>query len=548
MNLIMLKHFIIVLVILSINCRCTTESDPEKSNWKDEIIYHVMPRSFYDSNGDLHGDLNGFVEKLDYLQSLGVTTILFTPLYESGFYHNYFPTDYEKIDPEYGTMEEYIHFIKAVHQRGMKFLMDMETQYVQSGHPWFDDSYKNPASRYDDFVYYSDPENQYPEQLFMPTRSDLYEFNAWPDKKYSIVHLNLNHPKVKKWMKDFYAFWVDPDGNGVFDDGVDGFRIDHIMDDLDNKGIFTNLYSNFWNPIFTRCKEINPNLFIVGEQANWTEYGDEMVHRSGADASFNFPLKFAMAGEAATSTMYDEGTSAPVRINPSKIHEAVIETLNRFPEGTYSVNFIENHDTDRWANIVGENNGLLRAAAVLNLLLPGVPSIYYGQELGVTGKIQEWGSDANHIPVREAFPWTPDPDTPGIALFYKNTGEWWDQSFFLTGGAERFALSLQQDDPESLWNLYRNLIALRKQYMPLRHGNYQPIVFDDDHVLAFAREWQGEKVIVVMNLSEKALKLDLTGKIDGESEPVFGDFDLREDHSIGLDSFEFVILNIPKEQ
>jgi len=548
MNLIMLKRFIIVLVILSINCRCTTESDPEKLNWKDEIIYHVMPRSFYDSNGDLHGDLNGFVRKLDYLQSLGVTTILFTPLYESGFYHNYFPTDYEKIDPEYGTLDEYIHFIKAVHQRGMKFLMDMETQYVQSGHPWFDDSYKNPASRYDDFVYYSDPENQYPEQLFMPTRSELHEFSAWPDKKYYIVHLNLNHQKVKKWMKDFYAFWVDPDGNGVFDDGVDGFRIDHIMDDLDNKGIFTNLYSNFWNPIFTRCKEINPNLFIVGEQANWTEYGDEMVHRSGADAAFSFPLRIAMAGEAATSTMYDEGTRSLIRISPSKIHEAVIETLNRFPEGTYSVNFIENHDTDRWANIVGENNGLLRAAAVLNLLLPGVPSIYYGQELGVTGKIQEWGSDANHIPVREAFPWTPDPDTPGIALFYKNTGEWWDQSFFLTGGAERFALSLQQDDPESLWNLYRNLIALRKQYMPLRHGNYQPIVFDDDHVLAFAREWQGEKVIVVMNLSEKALKLDLTGKIDGESEPVFGDFDLHRDHSMHLDPFRFVVLNIPKQQ
>ena len=137
----------------------------QQPNWNDEIIYHVMPRSFYDSNGDLHGDLNGFVEKLDYLQTLGVTAILFTPLYESGFYHNYFPTDYEKIDPEYGTMQDYIHFVEEVHRRKMKFFMDMETQYVQSGHRWFDTSYQNPDSP-SDFVYYSDAENRYPEQIF----------------------------------------------------------------------------------------------------------------------------------------------------------------------------------------------------------------------------------------------------------------------------------------------------------------------------------------------------------------------------------------------
>jgi len=83
--------------------------------------------------------------------------------------------------------------------------------------------------------------------------------------------------------------------------------------------------------------------------------------------------------------------------------------------------------------------------------------------------------------------------------------------------------------------------------MPLRHGDYQPIVFDDDHVLAFAREWQEEKIVVIMNLSEEALKLDLAGKIDGEPEPVLGDFDLREDHSIRLDAFEFVVLNISKQ-
>ena len=90
--------------------------------------------AFYDSDGDRHGDLKGFTSKLDYLKELGVTAILFTPIVESGFYHNYFPTDYEKIDPEYGTKEDYINFVRAVHAKGMKFIMDMETQYAQSGH------------------------------------------------------------------------------------------------------------------------------------------------------------------------------------------------------------------------------------------------------------------------------------------------------------------------------------------------------------------------------------------------------------------------------
>lgn len=519
---------------------------PNKSliNWKDEIIYHVMQRSFYDSNGDLHGDLNGFVEKLDYLQSLGVTTILFTPLYESGFYHNYFPTDYEKIDPEYGTMEDYLNFVKAVHQRGMKFLMDMETQYAQSGHRWFDDSYQNPDSPFSDFIYYSDSANQYPEQIFMPSRSPLHHFKAWPDKRHHIVLLDLNNPKVKKWMIDFYAFWVDPNGDGNFEDGVDGFRIDHIMDDLDKLGIFTNLYEDFWKPIFKHCKTINPNLFVLGEQSDWNEYGNKMVQQSGADAAFSFPLRFALAGEEVTSNMYEDGAISTPLSKPSKIHETIIETIKRFPEGTYSVNFIENHDTDRWASIVEERQGLLKTAAALNLLLPGVPSIYYGQELGVTGKKAEYGSDANHIPVREAFPWHPDANTPGVAAFYKETGAWWEQSYFQNGGSIRFALNIQQADPKSIWNLYRSLIALRKKYHAFKYGDYQALILDSPKIMAFTRTWEEEKILVLLNLSEEKIEYELSAIYPNIKEQLFGQFQSKSQTLQVLDPFEIVVLKV----
>lgn len=102
----------------------------KKITGQEEIIYHIFQRSFYDSNGDLHGDLNGVRLKLDYLQKLGVSAVLFTPLYESVFYHNYFSSDFKKIDPKYGTLKDYLALVEELHRRGMKFYMDMETQYV----------------------------------------------------------------------------------------------------------------------------------------------------------------------------------------------------------------------------------------------------------------------------------------------------------------------------------------------------------------------------------------------------------------------------------
>lgn len=539
-----MKHLLYLsLIALTIACRSSQPlptADQAGHDWRDEVIYHVMPRSFHDSDGDRHGDLRGFTQKLDYLEALGVTTILFTPLYESGFYHNYFPTDYEKIDPEYGTMEDYLAFVEAVHASGMKFLMDMETQYAQGEHRWFRDSYQNPSSPYSDFIYYSDSLNRYPEQIFLPSRSDLYYFKAWPQDSFHIVFLDLNRPRVREWMSDFYAFWVDPNGDGDFTDGVDGFRIDHIMDDLDYKGIFTNMYQDVWRPIFARCKTINPRLFIVGEQADWTQFGDQMVRAAGIDAAFGFPLRFAVAGEAGVHDMYGAGEKkAAVKLNPDQIHKAVLETMQRFPPGAYSINFLENHDTDRWATLVGAADRLKYLGAVLNILLPGLPSIYYGQELGVTGRVGNWGFDANHLPVREAFPWTPDPTSPGTAVFYKDTGPWWEQSFFRTGEAQGFALSEQINDTASLWRHYQMLIELRKKHPAFRYGDYQPILTEDKRLLAFSRQWKEEKVIVLINVTDELIVLEgpeVAGALGIESAE-------QDQRSTPIPPYDFMILD-----
>jgi alpha-amylase len=496
---------LIISFSILLNNSCISEKTKipdDKPNWNNEVIYHVFLRSFYDSNGDLNGDLNGLAEKLDYIQELGATAILVSPIFESGYYHNYFPTDYEKIDAEYGTKQDYLNFVNAVHQKGMKFLLDMETQYAQSGNKWFDDSYKNPQSEYSDYIYYSDSLNLYPEQIFFPSKSPLYKFKGWPGNEYNIVILNLNNQKVKDWAVDFYSYWVDPNGDGKFDDGVDGFRIDHIMDDLDNKGLFTNMYNDFWRPVFQKCKSINPRIFIVGEQANWGDYGEKMVAESDADAAFNFHLCFAMAGVSGVNDMFKPQSANGVRMNSDVICREVSETMRLFGDSTYNLNFLENHDTNRWASVVDGNMGQIRIGAVLNILMPGVPSVYYGQELGVTGKVQEWGYDVNHIPVREAFPWTPNPDDKGTAVFYKDSGPWWDQSFFKTGETEKLALSVQKNDPSSLWNLYCKLIAFRKTNDAVKNGNFIQTIKNNPDLLAFSREKENEKISVMINLSD----------------------------------------------
>jgi alpha-amylase len=528
------RAFLCLLTLLMMSCsRHDPKEVPVAIQWHDEIIYHVMQRSFYDSTGDRNGDLKGLTGKLDYLEELGVTAILFTPLYASDFYHNYFPTDYESIDPKYGTVDDYLAFVDAVHARGMKFIKDMETQYVQSGHHWFEESFENPDSRYSKYIYYSDADNRYPEQFLRPTGSDIYYYRAWPDQLLSIFHLDLNHPSVLEWMKDYYAFWVDPYGDGSLRSGVDGFRIDHIMDDLDYKGIFTGLYENFWSPIFERVRSVNPEVFIVGEQSNWLEHGDEMMKRSGADASFGFLARYAIAGILAEETPdHAAGQHA------GDIGETILETMSHMPPGRSYVHFLENHDINRWASEVGGHPGKLRCGAALTLTLPGIPAIYYGQELGVTGMVADWSYDVNHIPVREAFPWTPNPDDRGIAVFYKDTGPWWAQSYFSTGAAEEFALSIQRNDPESLFNLYRQLISLRKGSDALRHGDFRMLLSGEDGLFAFSRNTREEEVLVYVNLSDRPLQTE----VSSHSQPLFTDRATRNDDTYELEPYGFVIL------
>jgi len=473
----------VVLIVLFSALATTAQSQ--------EVIYHVFQRSFFDSNGDGHGDLNGIRVKLDYLQELGVTSLLLTPLYQSEFYHNYFATDFEKIDGEYGSMADYLALVKEVHRRGMKLYQDVEMQYVTHEHPWYANSINNPQSPYSKYIYYNDSLNQEPFFFYNTT-----EFATYNNLKQKVAVVNMNEPAVRDYTAKVLKFWVDPNRDGKFDDGVDGFRLDHMMDDLDNFKKLPNLFRNFWTPVLTEVRAANPNLVIIAEQANWLSLGREYFRDAKVDRVFAFYLCWAIE-----------------QMDKINLQKAADSTLTQNPPGKDQIVFIENHDTRRIASVKGVTKEKLKLAAALNLFLGGVPSIYYGQELGMTGKQMKGITDGNDISIREAFEWTASGNGKGMALWYKNTGPWWDS----TNVKPNDGISLEEErrDPNSLWNHYRKLIQMRKKSEALSSGRYRTVENTSMEVFSFLRFTDDEKILVLANLSDEAQKT--TVKIEGRS-------------------------------
>jgi glycosidase len=433
--------------------------------------------------------------KLEYLKRLGVTSILLTPLYQSDFYHNYFATDFEKIDPEYGSFKEYRDLVQTVHRIGMKIYQDVEMQYVSGKHPWYTDSYKNPSSKYSSYLVYEDKQNQKPYYFL-----GIPEFTLYDNSKEQIAVVNMKDPKVKEYTLKVLKYWADPNGDGKFYDGVDGFRLDHMMNDLDNAGKLTNLFKDFWTPLLSDLKKVNPDLKIIAEQANWNSYGYDYFTKGNVDGVFAFKLKHAIDS-----------------FDKKKIEAAADSTFHFIPKGKEQIVFIENHDTKRFATTAGSDIGKMKVGAALNFLMGGTPLIYYGQEIGMKGEQLKGPTDGNDIPIREAFEWYASDNGPGMALWYKDTGPWWDNRNMKANDGISFEEQLK--DKSSLWNFYKEMIAFAKYQPALITGDYASVVNSNDKVLSFLRTSEKDKILVVINLSgeqqDATLDYENAFKIDG---------------------------------
>lgn len=486
---------------------------------KSEIFYHLNQRSFYDSNGDLQGDLNGIKQKLPYLQELGITSILLLPLYEADCYHNYFANNFETIDPEFGTMQEYIALVKEIHKRGMKIYLDMETQYVSEKHLWWKDAVGNLKSPFSDYILFDDAEHKIPSTMVF----DLRQLNSYDGKFIKVTTVNLRNKDVFDYNHKLFSFFVDPNADGNFEDGVDGFRLDHAMDNLDGKPRLTNLFSEFWKPLINQLKKLNPSLKIVAEQAEWRDYGFDYFNKAGVDRVFGFGLQQAILS-------FDKQTL----INKADI------ILAQSPLGKEQIIFIENHDMDRFASIES-NKDKQKVAASLMLLIGGIPSIYYGQEIGMQGKIGNWGNtDGNDIPRRAAFEWYKKEEGNGMATWYKNTGGWWVDR--ITKSNDGISVEEQQNDNNSIFNYYKTMIQLRQSNEALAKGVYANAQNNNSKMFSFYRTHKSQKVLVAVNLSNET-QIATFEKDFGKCNTLFGKSKI-ENKALQLNPYEVAVFEI----
>jgi alpha-amylase len=481
-----LKTLLAVVAALSLAAPASAAATP--AGLEREVFYQIFTRSMRDSNGDRQGDLKGIEQSLPYLQKLGVTSILLTPLYPSPFYHNYFASDFEGVDPAFGTMDDYRHLVRAIHARGMKLYLDEEFQYVAYDHVWFKSALGNPGSPYSELFFFHGPNNTKPESgVFGITIAPRF-----PGGATGITTVNVKSSRFKAWAASYLTRWADPDGDGDFSDGADGFRLDHMMDDLDNKHILTGLFDDFWKPLFAVLKARNPKLELIAEQYDWG-FGGDFLRRGGVDAVFDFPLAGAIRS-----------------FEKAKIVEAIGKTAEAVPAGKHELLFVENHDIARTASDPGITPEKLRTAATLTVLLKGTPLIYYGQELGMRGKPRdEYKSDEREIGMREAFEWSAKVEAPGQANWYKGPKTYWTERF--AKDDDGVSVAEEDGDPGSLLNHYRRLLAVRAAHPALAQGD-QRVLHGAGALLLVERLARGERLLIVANLSDRPADYRTNGK------------------------------------
>jgi alpha-amylase len=477
----------ILLLLASLLAGCLPASNrtdapaslPDASTrwWDDTVFYEIFVRSFYDSNGDGIGDFNGITEKLDYLNDgdpntttdLGVTGIWLMPIFPSPSYHGYDVTDYYAVNPQYGTMEDFKNLLAEAHKRGIRVIIDMVLNHTSDQHPWFKDAKKDVNSKYRDWYIWSKTNPGYKgpwnESVWHSSTTGFYYgiFTA------NMPDLNYNNPEVTKEMDKVSAFWLK-------DVGVDGFRLDaakHLIEEKTKQENTTSTHEWFMN--FRKAyKKANPEAITVGElsgdspqtMADYTR-GDQL------DLAFNFKLADAFLNSA------NRGQAA-YTVDALNLSASVM------PEGQYA-SFLTNHDQDRaMSKLYGEVDKAKTAASLL-LTSPGVPFIYYGEEIGMVGK----KPDEN---IRRPMQWS-DAANAGFS-----GGKPWRP---VDAGYPEVNVAAQTDDPASLLSHYRALIAIRNAHPALRTGSLVFIPTGKTSVYALLRVEGEDKILVLINLDAK---------------------------------------------
>lgn len=447
--------------------------------WNETVFYEIFVRSFYDSDGDGIGDFNGITEKLDYLNDgdpdtyddLGITGIWLMPIHESPTYHGYDVIDYRSINPDYGTMADFKNFLDEAHERGIKVIIDYVMNHTSSQHPWFQKSAAED-SHFRDFYRWSDTNPGYSgpwgQQVWHPNNGDYYYGLFWG----GMPDLNYENPAVKDSMFAISDFWI----NEV---GVDGFRQDAVIyiDEDGQKLKNTEGTFQFWQDFNTNLKTANPDAFAVGEAWEPTDIALQYMTNNRLDYVFEFDL--------ASSILQSVNEE-----NAESVLSQIQKVYDSYPFLQYGT-FLTNHDQNRVMNVLEENTNKAKVAASLYLTLPGIPYIYYGEEVGMLGEKPD-------PDIRLPMQWS-DEAYAG----FSNTSPWRSPN----NNYSEFNVSVMREDESSLLNHYRELIHIRNQIKKLQTGKYEAAITDNKNLFLFLRETDdgSSPIVVAVNLSESSI-------------------------------------------
>ncbi len=449
--------------------------------------YEIFVYSFCDSNDDGIGDLQGVISKLDYLQELGINGIWFMPLHPSQSYHKYDVADYYNIDPAYGTLEDMQQLLAECEERGIKVIMDLVVNHTANNHEWFltaADYLKNL------------PEGAQPNPEECPY-VDYYSFSREPGSGWHAIgdsgwyyegmfspdmpDLNLGNENVRQEIEDIMNYW--------FDKGVHGFRLDAAKEFYSGR-VSMNLEVLSW--IQETATAYKSDAYLVAEV--WENFNQVTeYYKSGITSLFDFP--FGNSDGKIVKVLRGVGQESMVSTYATALEKADKAYLGSNPD-YIDAPFLSNHDVGRIAGFVSQDEQKTKLAGAMNLFMSGSAFIYYGEEIGMVGS----GNDPSK---RAPMVWNDARDNgttnppPECTL----------PESYPFGSLQR-----QQGDDNSVYNYYRQAIAIRKAIPAISHGRTTAeTALNLGCVSAFRKTCDLGECIVLMNIDTNAAQVDLSG-------------------------------------
>lgn len=526
----------------------------EQPWWLDEVVYQVYPRSFQDSNHDGIGDIRGIISRLDYIRDLGVTMIWVSTVYKSPMVDmGYDISDYQDIDPQFGSMADFKELLAEANKRGMKIIMDLVVNHTSDEHEWFQAALADKQSPYRDYYIFKTPaDGQVPNNwrsLFggstwteVPGEPGTYYFHSFAPEQ---PDLNWENPAMRRDIYDMINWWLEM--------GVAGFRIDaitHLKKDLDwaslpsdgPDGLVSVLKKGQNRPgIDDFLSELKAETFAKYDAVTIGEaYGvpDEDLHKYiGPDGYFSMIFDFSYMNIEVENT--DEWYRGRSEWTTTDLRERMFNSQKQVHEiEGYLGNVLENHDQPRVlskliSNAAYRTETAAKTLATMYYFLPGVPVIYQGQELGMKNFNRESIDDFNDVSSinnyemalqgglteaealdvinkksrdngRVPMQWTPD-----------EFGGFSDQVPWLAMGDDRDGVDVQTElaNSDSVLHYYQALGQLRQNPLwrdLIVSGEFYPLSGMPADVIAYQRRLGGRLLTVVINLSEKPNRVSLT--------------------------------------